>query len=189
MAADRPSKTATHHPRVAILAADGVEQVEVTTPREALGSAGCEVAVLTPGGERVRGYHYLEPQDELDAAGAVEETDPADFDLMVVPGGLGGPDTLRHNESAVEMLRSHARAGKPIGVICHGPWLLVEAGVLDGRTITCVPQLRSDVTNAGATYVDEEVHVDRTRAPVLVSGRNFKAAKAFAETLVREFAS
>ena len=173
---------------VAIVAADGVEQVEVTAPRDALVGAGCDVRVLSPDGEPVRGYHYIDAEDELPVHGALGETGPDDVDAVVVPGGLGSPDTLRTDPEAVGLVSGVARAGKPIGVICHGPWVLLEAGVLAGRTLTCVPALRTDVTNGGATYVDETVHVDRTQAPWIVSGRNFEAADAFARTLVRVLA-
>lgn len=172
--------------RVAILAADGVEEVEVTTPRDALQAAGAAVSVLTPDGQPVRGYHYIEPGNEIAADGSIGGTGPGQFDAAVVPGGLGGPDTLRTDESAVGFVHDIAAAGKPIGVICHGPWVLIEADVLAGRSLTCVPALRTDVTNAGAAYVDEAVFVDRSASPELISGRNFEAASEFATVLVRE---
>lgn len=182
---DRPLETL----EAAILVADGVEQVEVTAPRDALRRAGASVRILSSDGRSVRGYHYLDPKHTLQVHGALGDTQPPQLDLVVVPGGLGSPDTLRTQEPALSLLRSHAEAGKPIGVICHGPWVLLEAGVLEGRTLTCVPQLRSDVTNAGATYVDAKVHVDRTRTPWIVSGRNFEAAESFARTLVETLAA
>ena len=175
--------------RAAILVADGVEEIEVTAPRDALRDAGASVRVWSSDGRDVRGYHYLEPRETVHVQGAVDDARAADVDLLVVPGGLGSPDKLRTDQPALSLLRRHAAAGKPIGVICHGPWVLVEAGVLAGRTLTCVPALRSDVTNAGATYVDAEVHVDRTRPPWIVSGRNFEAADTFARTLVEVLAA
>lgn len=181
----RPDPEQRRPRTVAILAADGVEQVEVTAPRDALAAAGCDVRVLSPDGKSVRGYHYIDAEDELPVDGALGETRPDDVDVVLVPGGLGSPDTLRTDRQAVALVSAVARAGKPIGVICHGPWVLLEAGVLDGRTLTCVPALRTDVANGGATYVDETVHVDRTQAPWIVSGRNFEAADAFARTLVQ----
>lgn len=171
---------------VGILVADGVEQVEVTAPRDALRAAGAAVRILSPDGRAVRGYHYLTPQDVLEVDGPIRADDAGELGGLVLPGGLGGPDTLRTNEEAVGLVRACWEAGTSIGVICHGPWLLVEAGGLPGRTLTCVPALRRDVTNAGATYLDEPVHVDREARPLLVSGRNFEAAEAFAATLVRE---
>jgi deglycase len=171
-------------PTAAIVAADGVEQVEVTAPRDALAAAGWAVDVLSPDGAPVRGYHYLDPLEEIPVQGAIADMGPDELDAVVIPGGLGSPDTLRTDGAAVDLVRRCARAGTPIGVICHGPWVLVEAGVLSGRTLTCVPALRSDVTNAGASYVDEAVHVDRDGGALLVSGRNFEVADDFARALV-----
>lgn len=168
---------------VAVLVADGVEQIEVTAPRDALREVGATVRVLSPGGGDVRGYHYIEPGDTLPTDGAIGDAE--DVDALVLPGGLGGPDTLRKTGAAIDMVRSAVRAGKPVGVICHGPWLLIEADALTGRTLTCVPQLSVDVTRAGATYVDEDVHVDRS-GPLLVSGRDHNAAQPFAKALVAE---
>ena len=171
---------------VAILAADGVEQVEVTEPRRALEEAGCTVCVLSPDGGSVRAYHYIDALGELPVEGSIGDARVDDIDALVVPGGLGGPDTLRTHSAAVTLVRGCAEAGKPIGVICHGPWVLLEAGALEGRTLTCVPALRTDVTNGGATYVDETVHMDRRSDPWIISGRNFEAAGDFARTLTRE---
>lgn len=183
---DRHSRTdhGGHALRVAILAADGVEQVEVSAPKAALCEAGATVRLLSPDGAAVQAYHYLEPREELEAQGVLGETAAEDIDLLVVPGGLGSPDTLRTDPGAVALVAAHAGAGKPVGVICHGPWVLLEAGILAGRTLTCVPALRTDVVHAGATYVDEAVHVDRTCGPWIVSGRNFEAAEPFAQELV-----
>ena len=171
---------------VAVLVADGVEEVEVRAPREALGSAGAEVGLLSPDGAAVQGYHYLTPEDELEVDGAIGRARPAEIDALVLPGGLGGPDTLRTDAAAVDLVRACVDAGTPIGVICHGPWLLIEAGALAGRSLTCVPALQTDVTNAGAGYVEAAVHIDDGQRPILVSGRNFEAAEEFAGVLVRE---
>lgn len=175
--------------KVGILVADGVEQVEVTAPQLALSEAGADVRVLSPDGASVHAYHYISPQGQIPVQGSIAQTRPEDLDALVLPGGLGGPDTLRTDGHAVKLVNAVAGSGKPIGVICHGPWLLVEAGVLRDRTLTCVPALRSDVTNAGARYVDETTHVDRSKDPCLVSGRNFEAAEEFARTLVAELAA
>ena len=174
---------------VAIVAADGVEQIEVEAPRQQLLAAGATVLVLSPDGNPIRAYHYIDPTDELASDGTIAGTDPAGLDAVVVPGGLGSPDTLRTDDAAVRLVSAVADAGKPVGVICHGPWVLLEAGVLDGRSLTCVPALRTDVTNGGATYVDAASHVDRGSTPHLVSGRNFEAAHEFARVLVDELAS
>lgn len=172
-----------------ILVADGTEQVEITAPREALLEAGATVRVLSPEGEDIRAYHYIEPGDVIAADGPIAGTDPQTLDALVLPGGLGGPDTLRKDKAAVSLVRETVSAGVPVGVICHGPWLLIEAGALAGRTLTCVPQLATDVTNAGATYVDEDVHVNRGHGTLLVSGRDHGTAGPFAAAAVREFAA
>jgi protease I len=172
--------------RVGIIAADGVEQVEVTAPRDALRQARAHVSVLSPDGCDVRGYHYIEPGDMLSVDGPIAAA--PEFDALIVPGGLGGPDTLRKVDAAVSLVRDTARAAKPIGVICHGPWLLIEAGILAGRALTCVPQLSADVTNAGARYLDQDVHIDRD-GYLLISGRDHNTAQVFADTLVRELGS
>lgn len=171
---------------VGILGADGVEQVEVTTPRDALRSAGFDVLLLSPGGRAVHGYHYIEPGDEIDADLDIEAARPESFDCLVLPGGLGGPDTLRKSDTAVNLVRRFWESGKPVATICHGPWLLVESGVLRGRELTCASQISTDVVNAGGTYVDADAHVDSHRSPVLVSGRDHSTVDAFAEVLVEE---
>lgn len=173
--------------RVAVMCADGVEEVELTTPRHALGEAGAAVTVLSPGGEDVHAYHYLMPATSLRADRALEDAEPDAYDFLIVPGGLGSPDKLRIDGAAVGFARSFADSGKPVGVICHGPWVLIETGMLAGRRLTCVPQLRSDVTNAGATWLDEEVHVDDQMSPLLVSSRSHETVKPFAQALVEQF--
>jgi protease I len=173
---------------VAVICADGVEEVELTTPRGALEAAGAAVEVLSPGGAPVHAYHYLTPAGTYPADAAVGGADPARYDFVVVPGGLGSPDTLRTDPAAVAFVRAFAEAGKPVGVICHGPWVLIETGMLTGRSLTCVAALRSDVTNAGATWLDEPVHVDQGSSPLLVSSRNHQTVDAFAGALVEQFA-
>lgn len=171
---------------VAIVVADGVEQVEVTAPRDALRSAGATVRVVSPDGSDVRGYHYIDPGDTIRVDGKIAHA--GDFDALLLPGGLGGPDSLRKNDAAVSLVRSAVQAEKPIGVICHGPWLLIEADALTGRTLTCAPQLSTDIANAGATYVDAEVHAEPGR-PLLVSGRNHDTAEKFADSIVDELSA
>ncbi len=172
---------------VALLAADGSEQVEVTAPRDALKRAGATVLVCSPDGDDVRGYHYIEPGDQIPVDESISGLDPADIDALVLPGGLGGPDTLRKEKAATDLVRSAFERNCLVGVICHGPWLLVDAVVIEGRTLTCVRQLANDVRNAGAQYVDEDVHVDRN-GNVLVSSRNHDTAPQFAQALVEELA-
>lgn len=179
-------RSSGERPRTAILVADGVEHIEVTAPRDALQAAGAEVELLSLHGSTVRTYHYLEPKHHLMVQHTLHDADVDAFDLVVVPGGLGSPDTLRTSREALDFVRAHASAGKPIGVICHGPWVLIDAGIVRGRSLTCVPALRSDIGNAGATYVDETVHVDRSESPCIISARNFEAARDFSSTLVSE---
>ncbi len=174
---------------VGIVVADGSEQVEVTAPRDALTQAGADVRVLSPGAQDVRGYHYIEPGDMITADADVGRVEAQALDALIVPGGLGGPDTLRKDETVIDLVRRMAASRAPIGVICHGPWLLADADVLAGRTLTCVPQLSTEVTRAGARYVDEDVHVDREGGGLLVSSRDHNTAQQFAQTLVREFSA
>ncbi len=169
---------------IGILCADGVEQVEVTAPRDALSDAGFEVEVISPDGGQVRGYHYIEPGDLIDCQLALEDADPERFSCLVLPGGLGGPDTLRKDVAAVNLLRRYLELGRPVATICHGPWLLVEAAALRARTLTCADQITTDVVNAGGCYVDEDAVVDDGREPQLISGRNHDAVDRFAEVLV-----
>lgn len=173
--------------RVGMLVADGTEQVEVTAPRDALRQAGATVTVLSPDGHDVRGYHYIEPGDTIPVDAAITDTSPDDLDALLLPGGLGGPDTLRKSPGVITLVQEMWHAGRPVGVICHGPWLLIDADVLDGQTLTCVPQLSADVTNAGAHYVDEDVHVNRDGRGLLVSSRDHNTARDFAAAVVAEF--
>lgn len=170
---------------VGILCADGVEQVEVTTPRAALSDAGFDVELISPGGAPVRGYHYIEPGELMESQTSLDAARPDRYSCLVLPGGLGGPDTLRHDSAAVDLVRSYWQLGRPVATICHGPWVLIEAGTLKQRSLTCAPQISTDVVNAGACYVDEAAHVDDSRGPVLVSGRNHDTVDEFADTLVR----
>lgn len=174
---------------VGMLVADGTEQIEVTAPRDALREAGATVKVLSPDGRDIRGYHYIEPGDVIPVDGTIEGNGTDNLDALLLPGGLGGPDTLRKERAAAKLVREMSEAGRPVGVICHGPWLLIDADVLDGRTLSCVPQLSVDVTNAGARYVDEDVHVDRSGARILVSSRDHNTARDFAAAVVEEFAA
>lgn len=177
----------THTPRlpIGILCADGVEQVEVTVPRAALTDAGFDVELISPDGGPVRGYHYIEPGDLMDSQVALPDARPDRYSCLVLPGGLGGPDTLRNDTRAVDLVRSYWHLERPVATICHGPWVLIDAGTLAPRSLTCAPQITTDVVNAGARYVDEAAHVDDSRGPVLISGRNHDTVDQFADTLVR----
>lgn len=173
----------TRH-RAAILCAQGVEQVEVTEPRQRLEAAGFEVALVGPEAGDIRAYHYIEPGDHLHVDVSLSRASAEQFDCLVVPGGLGGPDTLRNNSDAIRLVREYFETGRIVGVICHGPWVLIDAGVLTGRALTCADQISADVVNAGAQYVDADAHLDAAARPVLVSGRNHSTVTAFTDALI-----
>jgi deglycase len=170
--------------RIAFVTAnEGVEQVELTEPLEAVREAGAEVELLAPEAGEVQGFNHLDKGDTF-AAAAVGEADPSSYDGLVLPGGVANPDQLRTKPDAVSFVRSFFEAGKPVGVICHGPWTLIEADVVRGRTLTSWPSLQTDLRNAGAEWVDEEVHVDDG----LVSSRKPDDLEAFKAKIVEEFA-
>jgi protease I len=170
--------------RVAFLMAnEGVEQVELTEPMKAVREAGAETEILAPEAGEVQAFNHLDKGDTFEAQ-AVEEADPSDYDALVLPGGVANPDQLRGKAEALGFVRSFFESGKPVGVICHGPWTLIDAGVVQGRTLTSWPSLRTDLRNAGAEWVDEEVHVDEG----LVSSRKPDDLPAFNAKIVEEFA-
>jgi protease I len=170
--------------KIAFLTAnEGVEQVELTEPRRAVEEAGAEVHLLAPEAGQVQAFDHLDRGDTFEAE-AVGEADAADFDGIVLPGGVANPDQLRTKTEAIDFIRSFFEAGKPVGVICHGPWTLIEADVVRGRTLTSWPSLQTDLRNAGAVWVDEEVHVDQG----LVSSRKPDDIEAFNAKLVEELA-
>jgi protease I len=170
--------------RIAILATDGVERVELTKPRAAIEEAGATAVLVAPSTGTIQSFDHLDPADELDVDLGLDDADPADFDGLVLPGGVANPDMLRTDERATRFVRGFFESHKPVGVICHGPWTLIDAGVADGRTLTSWPSLRTDLENAGATWVDEEVHVDQG----LVSSRKPDDLPAFCAKIVEEFA-
>lgn len=172
--------------RVAVLTAnDGVEHVELAVPRERLEQEGAEVVHLTPQGGTVRTFDQEDPRDAVVSDAPIRAADAANYDALVLPGGYINPDLLRRDADAVAFVRSFVQERKPIGVICHGPWTLIEADAVRGRTLTAVESLKTDIRNAGGRWVDEDVHVDRG-AGLLVSGRNYEAVERFADALVRE---
>jgi protease I len=171
--------------RIAFLvASEGVEQVELTEPLKAVREAGAEADVLAPEAGEVQAFNHLDRGDKFPVDKVVGDADASDYDGLVLPGGVANPDQLRTEEDAVEFVRSFFAAGKPVGVICHGPWTLVEADVVSGRTLTSWPSLQTDLRNAGAAWVDEEVHVDQG----LVSSRRPDDLPAFNAKIVEEFA-
>jgi protease I len=166
-----------------LVANEGVEQVELTKPLEAVREAGAETELLSLEAGEVQAFNHLDKGDVFSADRAVGDASASEFDGLVLPGGVANPDELRTDEEALEFVRGFFAAGKPVGVICHGPWTLVEADVLKGRTITSWPSLRTDIRNAGGTWVDEEVVVDEG----LVSSRNPDDLPAFCDKIVEEF--
>ena len=171
--------------KIAILAAHGFEQVELLEPREALEAAGATVEVVSLEGGKVKGWDHDHWDREVEVDRTVEDADPADYDGLLLPGGQMNPDNLRMDEGAVAFVRGFFDAGKPVAAICHGPWLLVEADVVRGRRVTSWPSIRTDLRNAGAEVVDEEVVVDgglvTSRKPDDIPAFNREAVKAFAE--------
>ena len=168
-----------------LVANEGVEQVELTEPWRAVEEAGGRPQLVAPdAGKKVQAFNHLDKADTFAVDIATADADPAEFDGLVLPGGVANPDQLRTDRAAITFVQKMFEAKKPVAAICHGPWTLVEAGVLEGRTITSWPSIQTDVRNAGATWVDEEVHVDRG----LVSSRKPDDLPAFCKKMVEEFA-
>jgi protease I len=171
--------------RIAILVAnEGVEQVELTSPRDALSEAGADLDLLAPEDDEIQAFNHLDKGGTFTPDKAVGEADPDDYDGLVLPGGVANSDQLRTDTDAVQFVRAFFEAGKPVGAICHAPWTLINAGVVDGRTLTSWPSLQTDLRNAGAEWVDEEVHVDQG----LVSSRKPDDLDAFNAKIVEELA-
>ncbi|CQD22025.1 pfpI [Mycobacterium lentiflavum] len=170
---------------VAILAADGVEKVELEQPRAALKQAGAHVEVLSlKSGEIQAREHDLEPAGRFTVDRAVSDASVEEFDGLVLPGGTVNPDKLRNDATAVSFVRDFVGSGKPVAAICHGPWTLVEAGVAAGRRLTSYPSIRTDLRNAGAHVVDEEVVIDGN----LITSRSPSDLPAFCSTLIKQLA-
>jgi len=170
--------------KVAILAADMVEQVELTEPRKAVEQEGAKVELISIHDGEIQGFNHFEPADKFKVDKTVEEVSVDDYDALIIPGGVGNPDQLRGDENAVRFVREFADSKKPMGVICHGPWVLVEAGVARGRKLTSWPTLRTDIVNAGGEWVDKEVVVDDG----IVTSRKPDDIPAFNKKLIEEFA-
>jgi protease I len=171
--------------KIAILTADeGVEQVELVKPREAIEEAGAEVELISLEGGEVQGFDHLDKADTFQADRKAADADASDYDGLLLPGGVANPDLLRMDGDAVGFVRDFFEAGKPVAAICHAPWTLVEAGVVEGRRLTSFPSLQTDIRNAGGEWVDEEVVVDAG----LVTSRNPDDLPAFCAKAVEEFA-
>jgi protease I len=170
--------------RVAFLFTEGVEQVELTEPLAAARKAGAETDLVSLERGQVQMFNHLDRGDTIEADRAAADADPSDYDALVLPGGVANPDALRLDEDAVRFVRGFFEQDKPVAAICHAPWTLIEADVARGRTLTSWPSLKTDLRNAGANWVDEEVHVDNG----LVTSRKPDDLPAFCAKLVEEFA-
>ena len=169
--------------RIAILVAEGFEQVELTEPRKALDDAGARTMIVSPAVDHVQGWNHFEKADRFRVDVPLTSARAEDFDALLLPGGVVNPDQLRINASAVDFVRAFFDAGKPVAAICHGPWTLIDAGVARGRKITSWPSLKADLTNAGAAWVDEEVVCEQG----LVSSRKPKDIPAFNQKMLELF--
>jgi len=170
--------------RVAVLVCDGFEQVEMTGPRKALDEAGAKTVLVSPAEGSVKGWKHTEWGETFPVDVPLEQARPEDYDALLLPGGVMNPDKLRMNPDAVKFVRSFVDSGKPIAAICHGPWTLIETGAVRGRRITSWPSIKTDLINAGAHWVDEQVVVDAG----LVSSRKPDDIPAFNQKMIEEFA-
>jgi len=169
--------------KIAFLAADGVEQVELTEPLKAAKEAGATTHLISIKPDRIQGFKHLDKGDTFPVDKTAADVSASDYDALVLPGGVANPDQLRMNTDAVRFVREFFEQGKPVAAICHAPWTLVEADVVRGRTLTSWPSLRTDIRNAGGTWVDEEVHTDQG----LVTSRKPADLPAFCRKMIEEF--
>jgi protease I len=170
--------------RIAIIAAEMVERVELVEPRKALEDAGAETDLISLKPGEITSFDHFDPADKLKVDRAVEEVQESEYDALMIPGGVGNPDQLRGDENVVSFVRDFFASGKPVAAICHAPWVLVEAGVVQGRKLTSWPTLQTDIRNAGGNWVDEQVVVDQG----LVTSRKPDDIPAFNAKMIEEFA-
>ncbi|MBX6742801.1 MAG: type 1 glutamine amidotransferase [Acetobacteraceae bacterium] len=168
---------------VAILATDGVEQVELTKPMQALKEAGAQVQVVAPKSGSIQGWNHFDKGDQIKVDQSLDQADPNRFDALMLPGGVINPDQLRLQPKAIEFIRHFVQSGKPIAAICHGPWTLINAGGVNGKRMTSWPSLQTDLRNAGAQWVDEQVVTDHG----LVTSRKPDDIPAFNRKMIEEF--
>lgn len=173
-----------HGKRIAILVADGFEQVELTEPKKALEQAGARAEIVSPAKGKVKGWLQAEWGAEFPVDVPLDRADATQYDALLLPGGVMSPDKLRRNEKALHFVRAFFEAGKPVAAICHGPWTLIDAGVVRGRRVTSYESIQSDLKNAGAQWVDQEVVVDNG----LVTSRKPDDLPAFNRKMIEEFA-
>lgn len=169
--------------KVAILVTDGFEQVELLDPRKALDEAGAKTEIVSPAGKKVKGWNHKEWGNEVPVDKSLDSAQAEEFDALLLPGGVMNPDNLRMNPKAVEFVKHFTDTGKPVAAICHGPWTLIEANAVRGRTMTSWPSLKTDLKNAGANWVDKEVVNDRG----LVTSRKPDDIPAFNREMIRLF--
>ncbi|HEU4464532.1 MAG TPA: type 1 glutamine amidotransferase domain-containing protein [Gemmatimonadota bacterium] len=170
--------------RVAIVVANGFEQVEMTSPREALEETGAETYLISIKDDRVKGWKHTDWGDTFEVDVPIDEAAPDDYDALLLPGGVMSPDKLRRDERVLEFVRAFFEQGKPVAAICHGPWTLIDAGVVEGRRVTSYPSIRKDLENAGAEWTDREVVVDDG----LVTSRKPEDLPAFNAKMIEEIA-
>lgn len=172
-----------------LIANEGVEQVELTEPWKAVEESGGTPKLIALKSGKAQAFNHLSKGDTFTVDETISKAKSESYDALVLPGGVANPDRLRTEPKAVDFVKAFAASGKPIAVICHGPWTLVEADVVRGRTLTSWPSLKTDIKNAGGTWVDEEVHVDTNGPGVLISSRKPDDLKAFSQELVDQFAA
>jgi len=170
--------------KIAILVVDGFEQVEMTEPKQAFEEAGAQTYIISPQSDRVQGWNHFDQADFFTVDVPLEQAKVDEYDALLLPGGVANPDQLRTEEQAVQFVKSFFDAGKPVAAICHGPWTLIEAKVVKGRTLTSWPSLKTDLENAGANWVDREVVEDNG----LVTSRNPDDIPAFNDQAIKLFA-
>lgn len=170
---------------IAILLTNGFEQVEMTKPRQAFNDAGANTYLVSPAGEQVRGWNHYDKADNFKVDVPLDKANPKDYDALLLPGGTVNPDQLRVNRQAVEFVKAFFEAGKPVAAICHGPWTLIEVDAVKGHKITSWPSLKTDLSNAGANWVDEEVVVDGN----LITSRKPDDIPAFINAAISLFSS